>query len=185
MIRSHSIRAALLAVVSCLAAGPATQPAPASIAVDGVVAHPLSWSAAELRSNLAAQVTEIHYDIHDQHHVAHAVPLLAVLQSAGVGTTLKMDPKVDPKVKNYSLRLSVVVKGTDGYTATFALAELLPEIGDRPVWIALDADGKPLADRFAPVELISPGDVKPGRWVRGIASITVVDPAAAATRPAR
>ena len=45
------------------------------------------------------------------------------------------------------------------------------------MWIALDRDDEPLAERSAPVELIAPADAKPGRWVRGVASITVVDPA--------
>ena len=88
-------------------------------------------------------VAAIEYETHGHKHVAHAVPLLGVLQAAGIDAKLKMDPKADPKTKNYPLRLSVVVKGNDGYTATFALAELLPEIGDRPVWIALDADNRP------------------------------------------
>ena len=160
----------------CLAAAPATRPA-ATVAVSGIVAHPLAWSADDVRSTLAGQVSTVEYESHGHKHKAHAVPLIAVLQAAGTGTALKMDPKADPKTKNLPLRLAVVVKGRDGYAATFALAELLPDIGDRPVWIALDADDKPLADRSAPVELIAPADAKPGRWVRGVASITVVDPA--------
>jgi hypothetical protein len=160
----------------CLAATPATRPA-ATIAVDGAVAHPSTWSADDIRSALAGQVTTIRYESKDgKKHSAHAVPLLAVLESAGAATTLKMDPKADPKTKNLPLRMAVVVKGRDGYTATFALAELMPAIGDRPVWVALDIDGQPLAERSAPVELISPADAKPGRWVRGVASVTVVDP---------
>jgi DMSO/TMAO reductase YedYZ molybdopterin-dependent catalytic subunit len=157
------------------AAAPATQPA-MTLTVDGAVAHPLAWSADDLRTTLAGQVSTIEYEVHGKKHSAHAVPLVAVLRSAGAGMTLKMDPKADPKTKNLPLRLAVVVRGRDGYAATFALAELLPDIGDRPVWVALDADGQPLADRSAPVELIAPADAKPGRWVRAIASISVVDP---------
>ena len=164
----------LLAAV-CLAAAPATRPV-ATVTVAGAVAHPLAWSAEDVRSNLAAAVTAIQYESHGHKHSAHAVPLLAMLQAAGLGTTLKMDPKADPRAKNGPLRLAVVVRGRDGYAATFALAELLPDIGDRPVWVALDVDGQPLAERAAPVELIAPADNKPGRWVRGVASITVVDP---------
>ncbi len=165
----------LAAMLACMALAPATQPA-ATVSVGGAVAHPMSVSADDLRSRFAAQVSPIEYESHGHKHAAHAVPLIAVLQAAGVDATLKMDPKADPRTKNGPLRLAVVVKGRDGYAATFALAELLPDIGDRPVWIALDADEKPLADRAAPVELIAPADAKPGRWVRGVASITVIDP---------
>lgn len=159
----------------CLAAAPATTRPAATVAIDGAVAQPLAWSVDDFRRS--ATVTTIRYESHGHPHTAHAVPLVAVLQAAGANATLKPDAKADPKVKNLPLRLAVVVRGRDGYTATFAMAELLPEIGDRPVYIALDADDQPLADRAAPVELISPADIKAGRWVRAIASITVVDPA--------
>jgi hypothetical protein len=43
------------------------------------------------------------------------------------------------------------------------------------VWVALDEDGKPLSGDAAPVQIVCPGDVKHGRWVRGVASVTVVD----------
>ncbi len=178
MSRHRGFYVHTLWAAACLAAAPATRPAtrPAStIAVDGVVAHPLAWSADDIRTVLAGQVTTIQYESHGHKHSARAVPLLAVLQSAGANTALKVDPRADPKTKNEPLRLAVVVKGHDGYAATFALAELLPEIGDRHVWLALDADDHPLTERSAPAELIVPADAKPGRWVRAVASVTVVD----------
>ena len=179
-MRPHSgVRRAILGCVAAaatglIAAGPTT--APTALTVDAGTGPPVSLSADELRSRFAGQLTTVEYESHGHKHAARAVPLLAVLQSAGVVTALKMDPKVDPKTKNLPLRQAVVVRGRDGYAATFALAELLPDIGDRPVWLAVDVDGGPLAERSAPAELLSPGDAKPGRWVRGVASITVVDP---------
>ena len=160
-----------------VAATPSTGPAAATVTVGGRVAHPLAWSAEVFRSSLAAHVSTVEYESHGHKHAAHAVPLMAVLEAAGADTTLKMNPKADPATKNWPLRLAVVVRGRDGYAATFALAELLPDIGNRPVWIALDRDDAPLPEASTPVELIAPADAKPGRWVRGVASITVVDPA--------
>jgi DMSO/TMAO reductase YedYZ molybdopterin-dependent catalytic subunit len=65
-------------------------------------------------------------------------------------------------------------------TNSFAFASLLlPEIGHRAVWLALDVDGKPLADESGPVELIVPDDTKPGPWVHGVRAITVIDGAQA------
>ena len=143
----------------------------------------VTLSVEDLRAKLAASVTTIQYESHGHKHAAHAVPLLAVLQLAGLETTLKMDPKLDPRTKNLPLRMAATVSGRDGYAATFAVAELLPDIGDRAVWVAVDVDGQPLAERSGPMELISPTDAKPGRWVRGVASISVSEPAAT-TRPA-
>jgi hypothetical protein len=99
-----------------------------------------------------------------------------------VPVALKMDPSADPKLKNHNLRLAVVVEGADGYTATFSLGELMPEIGGKEAWLALDEDGKPLPQRL--VKLVVPADQKPARWVRDVVSITIVDPTAAITRPA-
>ena len=155
-----------------LSAGLANRSA-AIVTVGGLVATPLSVSADDVRSRFAEQLKPIRFESHGRPLTAHAVSLL---QAAGVGTTLKMDPKVDPASKNFPLRLSVAVKGRDGYTATFALAELLPEIGDRTVWVAVDADDQPFSDPVAPVEVIASADAKPGRWVRAVASVTVVDP---------
>jgi hypothetical protein len=64
----------------------------------------------------------------------------------------------------------------------FSLAELLPAIGNRSAWLALDIDGEELRARDGPVKLIVPQDSKPGRWVHEIATITILD-APAATQP--
>jgi hypothetical protein len=146
---------------------------------------PQAWTAARLRTDLAAEIKPIEFTLRGQKHTANAIPLLAVLKAAGAPVALKMDPKADPHVKNYNLRLAVVVQAGDGYTATFSLAELLPEIGKREAWLALDEDGKPLPERDGVVKLIVPTDQMPGRWVRDVTSIAVIDPAAPATRPAR
>jgi hypothetical protein len=94
-----------------------------------------------------------------------------------------MDPKADPHVKNYNLRLVVVIEGGDGYITTFSVAELLPEIGGREAWLVFDEDGKPLPERDGALKVIVPADQKPARWVRDVTCITVVNPAAATTQP--
>lgn len=143
-----------------------------------------TWTAGRLKEVLAAEMKTVEYTSRGQKHTAGAVPLLAVLKAAGVPIELKMDPKADPHVKNYVLRLAVVVQGGDGYTATFSFGELLPEIGGREAWLALDEDGKPLPERDGVMKLIVPADQKPSRWVRNVSGVIVVDPTAATTRPA-
>jgi DMSO/TMAO reductase YedYZ molybdopterin-dependent catalytic subunit len=116
-------------------------------------------------------------------HSAKCVALVTLLKAAGVQTELKMDPKADPKVKNYPLRFVVMVAGRDGYTAAFSLGELMPEVGNEAVWLAVEVDGKPLADADGPARLIVPGDDKPARNVHAVGTITIVDGAKATTQP--
>jgi len=90
---------------------------------------------------------------------------------------VKVSPGRDPGKKNKPIRLAVVVTGRDGYTATFSLAELLPEVGGRRVWLALDANDKTFAEGEGHLRVISPEDRNPSRWVRDVGSIQVVDAA--------
>jgi hypothetical protein len=122
-----------------------------------------------LKSEFGGQVKTITYTLKGAHHTAHAVPLLAVVNWSR--------PKFNAHIKHHQLQFVVEVEGQDGYTADFSLGELLPEIGNEKVWVALDQDGKPLADEEGPVELVIPGDRKPARWVRGVAAMLVVDTA--------
>lgn len=171
---------ALAAVLILFAA--AADPRPADVSVTGPgAAKPGHWSVERIKADFAAEVKEVSYVSHGRKQTSHAVPLLSLLKAAGVPTGVGTDPKADPKVKNRALRLAVTCASDDGYAATFSLGELLAEGGDRAVWVAVDADGKPLAGRDVPVKLIVPDDNKPGRWVHGVTTITVVDPTAAAT----
>jgi Oxidoreductase molybdopterin binding domain len=154
------------------------------ITVSGAVDKPGVWTADRLKSELAADLAAISYTSRGHKHTANAVSLLSVLKAAGVQTQLKMDPKADPKIKNFELRLVVVVRGRDGYVAAFSLAELLADVGNRHVWLALDADGQALSPSEGPVRLMVPEDEKPARWIRGVQSIVVVNCAIPTTQPA-
>jgi hypothetical protein len=142
-----------------------------------------TWTLAKLKETCAADIKPVEFTSRGEKHTSNGVPLLAVLKAAGVPVDLKMDPKADPRLKNYNLRFAVVVQGGDGYTATFSLAELQPEIGAREAWLVFDEDGKPLPDRDGAMKLIVPTDQKPARWVRNVATVTVIDPSPT-TRPA-
>jgi hypothetical protein len=152
-----------------------------TVHIDGAVAQPSNWSAALLGKAFASDMQTVQYTSKGQKHSAKCVALVALLKAAGVQTELKMDPKADPKSKNYPLRLVVMVAGRDGYTAAFSLGELLPEIGHEEVWLAVEVDGKALAGDDGPARLIVPGDDKPARNVREVGTITIIDGAKAAT----
>jgi hypothetical protein len=101
--------------------------------------------------------------------------LLDLLHAAGISTEIKMDPKADPRTRHRELRMTVTARASDGYAVVFSLAELLPDIGHRAVWLALDEDGAVLPDRDAPIKLIVPDDAKPARWVHGVEKLSVDD----------
>ncbi len=78
----------------------------------------------------------------------------------------------------------VLVRGRDGYAVAFSMAEVLPMVGNRPVWVVLDEDGAPLPDSAGPVRLFVPDDQMPSRGVHQVDSIEIVDIGAATTQPA-
>jgi hypothetical protein len=181
MWRKYLIVGLLFWILTAIPAG--ADPQPVAVSVSGAVDKPGDWTAARLKAELAADVKAVDFSRHGQKHTASAISLLSLLKAEGIKTELKMGPAVAPKEKNYPLRLVVVVSGRDGYTATFSVAEILPDFGNRAVWLEMDEDGKPLPDRFGPVSLLVPDDVLPGRWVHGIGTIMVLDASAATTQP--
>jgi DMSO/TMAO reductase YedYZ molybdopterin-dependent catalytic subunit len=141
--------------------------APASFQISGDVAKPRTWTAEQLASQFATEVKTVEYTSKSGKTRSRCVPLISVLNAA--------QPNVNPNVKHHLLAFAVLARGGDGYTVAFSMGELMPEIGKREVWIALDRDGQPFADEEGPVALVVPGDGKAGRWVHGVARIQVID----------
>jgi hypothetical protein len=90
------------------------------------------------------------------------VPLIALLVEVGV----------PQKLKGKDLRLYVLAEGRDGYKVVYSLGEVSPDLHDGSVLLVDSVDGKPLGDD-GPIELISSGERRPARWVRGVVSIKV------------
>lgn len=164
-------RTALALLLLVGLAGLARAEAQTAVHVGGAVNKPADWTADKLRESFASQLKKVEYTAKGQKHVSTCVPLNAIVQAA--------DPVTDPKHKNFNLRLAVVVSADDGYAVTFGMGDLMPDVGNREVWLALDADGQPLTGRDAPAKLIVPADAKPARAVWGVTRIEVVDPTAA------
>ena len=162
-----------VALLTAIAA-PALWAAPApALHIGGDVAKPADWTAEQLSGGKAAGAPSVvHYTLKGASHTAHCVSLLALIQAA--------EPSFNSHIKNHRLQFVVAVQGFDGYTVDFSLPELLPELGNRAVWVALDEDDKPFTDESRPAGLIVPDDVKPGRWVHGVTKITVIDGAKSA-----
>jgi hypothetical protein len=148
-----------------------------TLTIDGnATTQPSQWTVDQLKQHAGVPTTQVSYQSHDgtPHH-STCIALVDLLKAAGITTALKMDPKADPRTKHPPLRMIVTAKAGDGYAVIFSLAELLPEVGNRAVWLALDADDQPLSARDAPVKLIVPDDAKPARWVHGVERISVDD----------
>ncbi len=140
---------------------------PETIRIGGAVEKPDAWTVERLSKEFAGDLHTVHYTLKGTKREARCVPLIALIEAA--------KPRLNPQIKNHELAFLVLARGKDGYTVSFSLGELLPQYGKSAVWVALDRDGKPLPEQAAPAELLVPGDVKPSRWVRALAEITLVD----------
>jgi hypothetical protein len=80
---------------------------------------------------------------------------------------------VDQSTHRKMLHSYISAEGTDKYWALYSLTELEPSEHNADVVIATNMGGKPLGDD-GQLKLVSTADKKPERWIRNLASITVV-----------
>ena len=76
-------------------------------------------------------------------------------------------------VRNDKLSTYFVVTGSDGYQAVIAWGEIDPEFGNQPILIAYQENGEALEGDS--LRLVVPGDTRGGRYVSGIANISLRD----------
>ena len=164
LARAPFALAALLAGVQALAAGPST-----SVVVSGAVDHPKTWTAATLQALPALTQTDTFASgSTPQTHTYTGPTLWSVLDASGIQTA--------PGVKNDLLDRYVLATGTDGYKVVYSLGELSPAFGNRA---ALLATQETIAGKTAPLtgdglaRVTAPGDVKGGRYVSNLASLSV------------
>jgi hypothetical protein len=70
---------------------------------------------------------------------------------------------------------ALVARAGDGYRAVFGLAEVDPHFGHPPLMVTwMNANGSPLSERAGPLQLVSSGESRPGRWVRQLQSLEVL-----------
>jgi DMSO/TMAO reductase YedYZ molybdopterin-dependent catalytic subunit len=103
------------------------------------------------------------------------VALVEVLRAEGapLGKALRGDA-----LANY-----VRVTATDGYQVVFGLGELDAEMGAANVVLVDRHEGKPLDDKDGPVRLVVPGDRRPARWVRNVATIELLSASTRVPKP--
>jgi len=84
---------------------------------------------------------------------------------------------VDAALRGSQLTKIVLITAADGYRVAFTLAEFDPAFGNARVILADTRDGKPLDAKEGPFRLIVEGDKRPGRWIRQITRIELLDAA--------
>jgi hypothetical protein len=156
-----------------------------TVTINSATSKPAMWTVEQIKTKLAGDVTKLEYTGHDGKHTSTVVPLVSLLKAAGVMTQLEPHPAKDGKAKHAEMHYAVTVEGSDGYYAVLSLAELMPDLGNRKVWLALDVDGKSWPEKESPMKLIVPEDEKPARWVHSVRTISVVKVEAPATQPAK
>lgn len=93
------------------------------------------------------------------------IPLVALLQKAGL--------KFDAKSHVPAISDVIIVEASDGYKASFAIAEIDPSISSSQVVLADKSDGKPLDAKQGPLRIIATGDKRAARWVRQVTVVRV------------
>ncbi len=134
------------------------------LTVDGEVSVTLKLSLKSLERFPSVEFKAIGHD--KKEHVYRGVMIFSLLDSAGV--------TLGAKLRGKNLGKYLVAKATDGYQAVFALPEVDPEFTDEKIIVAYAEDGKPLAAGDGPIRIVVPSDKKHARWVRELASLTVV-----------
>lgn len=158
---------ALAAAGACAQAQVSTQ-----LTLGGAVSAPSTYDYASLKALPAVtQTVSFQAGTTPQTHTYTGADLWSLVNSAGVQT--------NPSIKNDINNKYVIATGSDGYKVAYALGELNPSFGNKGSIVAYDetinGTTAPLgSDGFA--RTTAPGDVKGGRYVSNLVSLTVGAP---------
>jgi DMSO/TMAO reductase YedYZ molybdopterin-dependent catalytic subunit len=151
-------------IFGVLCAGLAMAQAPATLAVTGDVATPLTLKAEDLakmpreKASIPEQDgTTVEYE---------GVPLREILRQAGA--------PLGNQLRGKALASYVLAKAHDGYQVVFTLAELDAAFANEKILVADKRDGKPLFGYQGPLRLVCPGDKAGARSVRMLETLEVV-----------
>ncbi|HKE24036.1 MAG TPA: molybdopterin-dependent oxidoreductase [Bryobacteraceae bacterium] len=137
-------------------------PAQSSLTIQGVDGKAVELSAADL-----SKMTQETFTAGDHGTTVsfEGVPLAEVLGKAALPT--------GEKFHGSGASYYVVIEAKDGYRAVFAWAELDSGFMDKPVYLALKRDRKPLSDKDGPFQVVAPGEKRAARWVRQVTAIRI------------
>lgn len=138
----------------------------ATVAIGGKVATPLVLDAKTLAAMPRATVKASAHGVEGEWS---GVPLVEVLRAAGA--------PLGEALRGKNLALYVRVSAADGYRVVYALAELDPKFRDDGVLLVDMHNGAALGADDGPFRLVAPAEKRPGRWVRQVTRIDVLDSA--------
>ena len=138
------------------------------LSLQGRVAHPRTFTAAELQALPPVTVEMDAAEGHDGRATASAGPhtaytgdlLWAMIDGAGL---------VDEPGGKTHLQHTIVARGQDGYAVALAVGEIDPKFEGKPVIVAYARDGQTMAG----LKLVVPDDRRAGRSVKDLVSIEV------------
>jgi molybdate transport system substrate-binding protein len=144
--------------------------ASASAALTGLVNTPMQLTADVLQT-LPAEAVDVSFqgpNGQESHHFV-GTRLAGVISQAGL--------KLNTSHKNDQLRKYLVFTGNDGYEIIIGWAEIDPNLGNAPILLAWEQDGKQLSDdkSAGPLRLVVPNDKFGARNTFGIVKIEVRD----------
>lgn len=85
----------------------------------------------------------------------------------------KVDLPAGEKFHSTAASYYLLVEARDGYRAVFAWAELDATFMDKAVYVVTKREGKPLAEKDGPFELVAPGEKRAARWVRQLTALKI------------
>lgn len=137
-----------------------------TIELTGEIEQPGALTIADLET-LPVETVDVSYESRDgaQQHSYTGVRLFAVLERAGL--------IVAPDRNNDRLAKYVVMTSKDGYEVAISWGEIDPDFGNAPILLAWEEDGAQLTGEDGPVRLVTPGDVRGGRYAFGVIKIEV------------
>ncbi len=140
-----------------------------SINVDGQVLNPLTLTVDSLKSDYTSVTEDVTYlsGADTTTTTFTGVPLWEIMSAA--------EPNFNADVKNDKLSTYIVVTGTDGYQAVIAWGEIDPDFTGEQILVAYEEKGQPLTDAQGPIRLVVPSDKHGGRYVSGVADISLRD----------
>jgi len=86
---------------------------------------------------------------------------------------VRVDAPLGKLLHGKALALYVVAEGSDSYKAVYSLAEIDPSFHSGDVIVADAMNGQPLG-KDGPYKLVNTEDKHPARWVRNLASLSVL-----------
>ncbi|KAA6459563.1 molybdopterin-binding protein [Acidobacteria bacterium AB60] len=125
----------------------------------------MTWSPEEFAS-LPHKTVSV-FNAHSKTNETYSgVPVIELLAKLGVAR--------GEDVKGKLFLLGVVAEGTDEYGVLYAFAETDPSIHTGEVLVADSVDGHKL-EKDGAFKMVSTEEKRPARWVRNLASITVIE----------